>query len=157
LIIEHATGKRFPQYALECLRLDAQTPCFKPIPLNGPSPNPHAVWALSNDLHLAAISSEPKKINIYDTTRATVRQTIQLSAPRYLRNLSFLRNDSLLIAAFDESKLGIGGISIWDIGSGMLVQALDEMPVVQMSVSPDRRTLLIITRSELLFYAVAAK
>jgi len=70
-------------------------------------------------------------------------------------SLEFLSGDRYVVAAFSASKKREGGLAVWNLQSGEVVQSILRGPVRRMSASPDGHKVLVATKEEILMYGVA--
>ena len=153
-------------HRVDCFNLNDKLPCFKGFQLLH-RPNIRHVLQLSTSVSLAVVSSDrigddgaslASHVDIYETASGNLVTTTVVPAPMtdaIPEGLEFISGDRYVIAAFSASKKSEGGLAVWNLQSGEVVQSILRGPVRRMSASPDGHKILVVTKEEILMYGVA--
>lgn len=157
---ERASGsiRGSTSYVVHCYWLASKETCFDDLKLDNKLPGRPGQLRVSWDLSLVAVGSdsrEGQRIDIYETKAGQkVNSVGELNEYGILRHLEISRNGKYVIAGFSASKEGEGAIVVWDLASRKVQQTITRGAVEQMSMAPDGRKLVAMTRDEISLYRI---
>ncbi|KAF2297603.1 hypothetical protein GH714_000144 [Hevea brasiliensis] len=105
--------------------------------------------AFSEDTHLLLTGGVEKILRIFDLNRQDAPPREVDSSPGSIRTVAWLHSDQTILSSCTD----MGGVRLWDIRSGKIVQTLDtKSPVTSAEVSQDGRYITTADGSTVKFW-----